>query len=215
MDSGLHHFFGSTRLHGNVVFNFTGRPIDDLVAFALGYHEAGKALAAQMAVAKGYADYDGYPILFLYRHALELYLKAVVYRGAKLVGLISPKSANTDKLLHRHSLVPLLPSIRAIFSQMNWNFEGSGLASYDDFASLIHSLDSIDAGSYAFRYPIDRSGQAHLPHHFVLNVVEFAGRMDALLQFLEGSATGISEEWQAEVDAKHELQQWADEWQRE
>ncbi len=55
----MHHFFASTHLHGNVVFNFTGRPIDDLEAFALGYREAGRTLATQMGVAQGYADYDG------------------------------------------------------------------------------------------------------------------------------------------------------------
>jgi hypothetical protein len=211
----MHHFFASTHLHGNVVLSFTPRPIDDLEAFALGYREAGKNLANQMAAAKGYADYDGYPILFLYRHALELYLKAIVYRGARLVGLISPQSVNTEKLFHRHSLAPLLPSIQAIFKQMNWNFEGSGLASYDDFADFVRGLDEIDPGSYAFRYPIDRSGQAHLPHHFVLNVVEFAGRMDTLLEFLEGAATGIGEEWRAELEAQHELQRWVEEWQGE
>ncbi len=122
---------------------------------------------------------------------------------------------NTDKLFHRHSLAPLLPSIQAIFKQMNWDFEGSGLASYDDFANFIRCLDMIDSGSYAFRYPIDRSGQPHLPHHFVLNVVEFAGRMDTLLQSLEGAASGISEEWQAELEARNELQRWAEEWQGE
>jgi hypothetical protein len=71
----MHRIFLSEHFHGNVVFNFTVRPIRDLTAFALGYREAGQTLAAKMAAARGYADYDGYPILYLYRHALlELYL---------------------------------------------------------------------------------------------------------------------------------------------
>lgn len=55
----------------------------------VGYREAGKVLADRIAAANGYADYDGYPILYLYRHSLELHLKAIVYHGAALLGLIA------------------------------------------------------------------------------------------------------------------------------
>ncbi|MFQ5926113.1 MAG: hypothetical protein ACE5MH_01620 [Terriglobia bacterium] len=203
----MHHFFQSTNFHGNVVFNFTGQPILDLTAFALGYHMAGQALAARMAASRGYADYEGYPILFLYRHALELYLKAIVYRAAMLLKLVSEEQVDTRQLFQRHKLVRLLPAIRAIFNEMDWDFEGSGLASFDDFASFIRDLDSVDPGSYAFRYPVNRSGEAHLPHHFVVNVVSFAQRMDILLRFLEGGATGIEEHWTAAAESRYELQQ--------
>ena len=86
-------FLGSSDGHGNVVFNFQGSPVGDLSAFAHGYHEAAKVLAERLHAAAGYADYEGYPILFLYRHALELYLKAVVYRGAMLLHLVSEATA--------------------------------------------------------------------------------------------------------------------------
>lgn len=74
-------FVNIASANGNVVFNFTGNLIRDLGAFARGYQKAGHALAIQF---KGnvYADYDGYPVLYLYRHSLELYMKLVVYRGA-------------------------------------------------------------------------------------------------------------------------------------
>ena len=208
----MHRIFNSTHHNGNVVFNFSPNPIDDLTAFALGYREAGHVLAGRIAAARGYADYDGYPILFLYRHALELFLKAIVYRGAKLVGLISEETVDTRRLFERHELTRLLPAIRAIFTQMNWDFEALGLDSYDDFASFIQTLDSIDPGSYAFRYPINRAGQAHLPRNFVVNVVEFADLMDNMLRFLEGTVTAIDEHWQAEAEARYELQQLAAEW---
>jgi len=213
MNRELHRFLRWTDDHGNVVFNFTGRPIQDLTAFALGYHMAGNALAARIAAARGYADYEGYPILFSYRHALELYLKAIVYRGAMLSELISEEKVDTNRLFHRHELVKLLPAIRAIFKATGCEFSGSGLASFEDFASLIRDLDSIDPGSYAFRYPVNRSGEPHLPHHFVVNVVAFAQQMDELLQYLDGVATGLHEEWQAEAQAMYELEQLIGDWQ--
>ena len=40
----MHWIFRSENPHGNVVFNFRPNPIDDLAAFAAGYHEAGKRL---------------------------------------------------------------------------------------------------------------------------------------------------------------------------
>ncbi len=211
---GMHRFFLSTRHHGNVVFNFSGRPVEDLRAFALGYREAGSSLAARIAEVRGYADYEGYPVLFLYRHALELYLKAIVYRGAKLLRLISEENLDTDKLFRNHSLTRLLPAIRAIFKQMQWSFDGSGLESHDDFESFIRTLDSMDPNAEAFRYPIKTDGQASLPHHFVVNVVEFSERLDRLLGFLEGAADLIGEHWQAEAEARYELERLSAEWQK-
>jgi hypothetical protein len=211
----MHRFFTPNHHHGNVVFNFTPLPIDGLTAFALGYRQAGRTLATNIAASNGYADYDGYPILFLYRHALELYLKAVVYRGARLMGLVSQEDIDTNRLFERHDLSRLLPAIQAIFRQMGWDFEGSGLDSYDDFSDFIRSIDSIDPGSYAFRYPVNRAGAANLPQHFVVNVVEFSQSIEGLLNFLEGAAIGIDENWQAEAEAKYELQQLAAEWQDE
>jgi hypothetical protein len=211
----MHRYFIPNHHHGNVVFNFTARPIDDLTAFALGYRKSGRSLATNIAASHGYADYDGYPILFLYRHALELYLKAVVYRGARLIGLVSQKTIDTNRLFERHDLSRLLPAIRAIFSQMGWDFEGSGLDSFDDFSDLIQSIDSIDPDSSAFRYPVNRTGAASLPQHFVVNVVEFSFSMERLLNFLEGAAIGINENWQAEAEATYELQQLTAEWQDE
>jgi hypothetical protein len=178
LESAAHRFFNAANIHGNVVFNFTRGPINDLSEFALGYREAAHVLAEKMAAAHGYADYDGYPILFMYRRALELSLKAIVYRGVKLAGLISEEHIDVKELFARHDLSRLLPAIKSIFEQMGSDFEGSGLESYEDFASLIRSIDSIDSGSYTFRYPIDRTGEANLPNHCVVNVLEFAQGMD-------------------------------------
>ncbi len=201
----IHHFFDYGDPHGNVVFNFTGRPIEDLTTFALGYQQAAHTLAARLGQSRGYADYEGYPVLFLYRHSLELYLKAIVYRGAMLLGLVAEERPDTRGLFDRHELVRLLPAVRAIFKEMDWDFEGSGVASFADFEGFIRAMDSIDPRSYAFRYPMNRCGEADLPHHFVVNVVAFAEKMDRLLQLLDGAATGIQENWEAAAESAYEL----------
>jgi hypothetical protein len=201
-----HFFFNAPYVHGNVVFNFLGRPVRDLRIFALAYHEAGRKLAAPMVSGTGYRDYDGYPILFLYRHALELYLKAIVYRGAMLLRLINEDEIVTQKLFARHDLTRLVPAIRAIFENRGWSFEASGLASFKDFVALISEIDKIDGHSYAFRFPIKTSGEANLPHHFVVNVVHFSKHMDRLLDFLDAVASALDEHWDIEAEVKFELQ---------
>jgi len=205
----MHHFFELSRPHGNVVFNFRGRAINDLSAFAAGYHEAGKTLVSKMESAAGYRDYEGYPILFLYRHALELYLKAIVYRGAQLLGLISDKKRNTEKLLTSHKLTQLLPTIEAIFrvAELEWDFELIGLRSFDDFADLIKEIEKIDPQSYCFRYPVDTTGEAALPQHFVVNVVTFGKKMDSVLELLSGAVTGLQDHWDDTAEVMYLLQE--------
>jgi hypothetical protein len=196
--------------HGNVVFNFDRDPIRDLPAFALGYRQAANRLAREFADSRGYADYEGYPILYLYRHSLELYLKAIVYRGAMLMRLIGEGQPVVQGLFQRHDLTRLLPAVRAVFKAMHWNFdfEGSEFASFDEFEDFIRTIDSIDPRSYAFRYPMNPSGQAHLPHHFTVNVVAFSRIMDVLLGYLEGAAALIEDNWDTAAQSAYELQQY-------
>lgn len=195
---------------GNVVFNFTRDPIGDLTAYAFGYKEAAKLLVAEFSRSSPRPDYEGYPILYLYRHSLELYLKAIVYRSARLLGLMGKDKPDLTRLFTRHELAPLIPAVRAVFDAMQWSFEfeGSEFVSFNEFEQFIEDIDSLDGRSHAFRYPVNRDGRANLREHYVLNVISFATIMDALLDFLEGAADLI--EWNFEVIARaeYEIQQY-------
>ena len=198
--------------HGNVVFNFNYDPIGDLTAFALGYREAANHLATEFARSGYSPDYAGYPILYLYRHSLELYLKAIVYRGARLMDLLGKTKPEVSKLFKHHRLLTLIPPVRAIFHAMQWNFafEGSEVASFAEFEHFVRMLDSIDSGSYSFRYPINRGRQAILQHHLTINIPNFAKIMDPLLSLLEGAAMAIDEAFDIAAEAAHELQEYLD-----
>lgn len=204
----MKNFFDSNSIHGNVVFNFRGNPIDDLSAFAQGYHIAGKSLVEKMESSVGYPDYEGYPILFLYRHAIELFIKAIVYKGAKLLRLISDENLNTENLFKEHQLSTFLPAIKIIFKGLDWkwDFEISGLKSFEDFSDLIKEIDSIDPHSYNFRYPIKTTGKASLNKHFVINVIDFGKKLDPILDLLSGAITGLDYEWNITAEAHYEFQ---------
>lgn len=191
---------------GNVRFNFGSDPIRDLVPFAIGYRGAARALAASFA-GDAYADYDGYPVLFLYRHSLELFLKAVVFRGAIAVGLVGLKGPNIPDLFSNHGLARLLPALRAIFRNMDWDFDATPIGTWAEFERTVRELDGIDPQSYAFRYPITTTGHTHLPPDFTINIPNFAATMDVILDYLEGACGLLEETIQFEVDAKREVEQ--------
>lgn len=216
-EQGIHPFFEGTSPHGNVRFNFRGVAPNDLAAFAHGYHLAGHALVDKLANAPGYPDYEGYPVLYLYRHALELYMKAILYRGAKYVRLIADQNVNAERFYGSHDLVRLLPAMREIFDRVGWHgdFDLPGLKTWQDFSDLVRSIDSIDHGSYAFRYPMNTRGDPALPHHFVLNVIAFGRNMDGLLDLFSGAASGLDDMWDNAAEGCYFLQEIAKEWRNE
>jgi len=103
--------FTNANSDSNVVFNFRHNAVGDLVAFAVGYRRAAGSLITRFAKHRYSPDYDGYPILYLYRHALELYLKAVVHRGTRLMRINAERPPDADKLFERHDLGRLLTAI--------------------------------------------------------------------------------------------------------
>jgi len=188
----MHEFFNGSG-HGNVRFSVTHDVATDLAAYARGYHRAGKWLATRLAEANGYPDYDGYPILFAYRHSLELFLKAFVYRGAQYVGFVSDDECAVDRLFHIHRLSAFLPAVGIILKHLDWEWAEDipGLRSSEDFKALLNGIDSVDGQSYAFRYPTNTKGAEHLPRETLINVVRFASCMDAVLESLDAAMMGL------------------------
>ena len=208
MEEDMHWVFKSENWHGNVVFNFRHDPINDLAPFAAVYHVAGKRLAGIFEASPGYRDFDGYPILFLYRHALELYMKAVVYRGALLLHLLDMTTLDTAKLFKVHRLSPLVPGVKTVFDGAGWTWETNtaGMRTFEEFAELVRGIEELDLDSYTFRYPTDTKGHAALDHHTIVNPIAFARKMDTILELLDGAVLGLSEEFDAAAEAKFELQ---------
>jgi hypothetical protein len=78
-------FYNSVSNRNNFVISFTQTPEQDFGAFAKGYTRAASNLAEQLLEKPRFADYEAYPVVFLYRHAFELSLKGLYFKA----GLIS------------------------------------------------------------------------------------------------------------------------------
>lgn len=195
-------------MHGNVVLNFMGRPAFEFSVYASAFWRGGRLLAKSLA-SSGYRDMDTCPIVFLYRHALELYMKAIVHRGESLLSIAGEKLIIPTRALERHELSPLLEPIRKVFAHMGWisktNPEGRKL--FRNFDALVRNVDRLDAGSYTFRYPVDKKDKGLVSHHFGFNVLEFAQQAEGAIRLLDGAVAGLEEEWDQQASAAYELQQ--------
>lgn len=70
-------------------------------------------------------------------------------------------------------------------------------------------MESVDSGSYAFRYPTKKDGKTgSLERHFRFNLFEFCERLDPVFPLLAGAAYGAGEElqnlYEQEAEARDE-----------
>jgi hypothetical protein len=198
--------FRGKGLHGNVVLNFTKFPKGEFGVYARAYHEAGQHVGRRLAERRGYRDADACPIVFLYRHALELYLKSFIYWGNSLLRMNKKAVVMKQQELFRtHNLLRLAAATRPIFrlagSLTRW--PDTSFKSFKHFERLLKELDRTDPRSYSFRYPINNKGDASLPGHFCFNVSDFAAQLDQLLNLLSGADTWAYEMFQAQAEAEY------------
>lgn len=130
-------------------------------------------------------NYTAIPVLFLYRHAVELYLKAVVMAGSRGVRAIDGTAV--PKKLLTHDLEELLKRVESVEDAYEWPWERHPVfPTREDFRQYIRTLGGIDGRSFAFRYPLTPDGKAHFSKPTQVNLTTFASRTEAALDVLSG-----------------------------
>lgn len=175
-----------------IVLNWHGQPINEFGLFAEAYHCAAKRLASDYGNTRSIRDFEATPILFLYRHALELYLKAFIISGSFLLPRELPK---IKTYLKSHRISDLIQYFEAIILKAGWSWDLGidGLNTKKEFVNLIEEFEKIDPNSFAFRYPTTKTSYEALPHHFSFNLSSVTQRLDPLLELLDGSLLGLEE----------------------
>jgi len=102
---------------GNFVISFTRDPRNDFGVFAEGYTRAASELAKDILSRTRFPDFDAYPVVFLYRHSLELYLKNIVYKAALLMAFKHMDDIDA-KLYNTHNLTELSEKAAAILQRL-------------------------------------------------------------------------------------------------
>src|SRR5690606_9966443 len=91
------------------------------------------------------------------------------------------------KIWKEHSLVKLVNICIPVLSESNQHALTKGGELRRKVTDLAESIDKLDSGSYAFRYPVTSKGEPSLPNNFFTNIFrfseEFEGVFDDLAQF--------------------------------
>ena len=175
--------------------NRQGIPEKDLFLYARSYHKAAKALAGSLQTGTGpFNECDVSPVVFIYRHALELQLKALVLGEG---GNFLATKPDALSIYRTHSVSWLAQFACQIIAALKWenDFKCDGIDTLADFKVVVEELNSVDPGSYVFRLPVSAEGQDASSGRDKPTFGEFAGRMDALLELLDSTADALAATW--------------------
>jgi hypothetical protein len=185
----------------NAALNWPNIPSRDIFLHARSFHTAAKKLAGALELDSGpFADADVSPVVFMYRHAVELHLKATVLCEGGNFLATKPDALSVHKT---HSVSWLAQFVSQIITAVKWEneFKCDGIQNLADFKAVMEELNAVDPGSHSFRLPISAKGQDSAPGHVNLTMRDFARRMDALLELLDSTADALAAEWDLRSEA--------------
>lgn len=169
--------------YGDALLNWKSNSVAEITTYAWSYRCAASILISQRERQEfGSIDEHALPILYLYRHSFELYLKALVCRAA-LVSIAEEELVLAlPKLWREHSLLRLVdmssPLLRSRYGCF-WDDELGQKIAY-----VAAELDEVDSGSYSFRYPVTPRGQPALPPNFRTNIFVYSEILENVLDDL-------------------------------
>jgi len=167
---------------------------DDWCLYAQGFHLGAETLIREVAETRGkHVDLYVYPIIFCFRHAIEMELKAAVYWGRHYLGRVSPGYPVGHTLLSACRGIALWPECRSIVEEI-WP-EGSE-AYLDDMERLLREFEAHDPDGQAFRYPTDTQGERTKPTLTHINIQDFYESAEQLYRLLDGISTACQAMWE-------------------
>jgi hypothetical protein len=138
-----------------------------------GYKEAADLLAEAAASYRPHRDRLLYPVVFCYRHYLELALKYVITTHGQLAGV----SPNTED----HDLDKLWPDVRRIIESVDPdNANGPDV---EVMQRCVAEFAKIDPGSFTFRYPTSKKGLPVVVAFEYLDLKQLKETMEGIANF--------------------------------
>jgi hypothetical protein len=194
----------------NTIIKRRSSPTKDRFLHAQASHKAAKTLAASFQPdANPLGDFGACPVVFMYRQALELHLKAVVLGDGGNFLATMPDPISVHKT---HAVSWLAQFVCQIVTSVKWEeeFRCEGMANLADFKVAIEELNAVDPGSYVFRFPVKAESKDSASGRGNLTIREFARRMDALLELLDSTADALAAEWDLRSDGTGIEDGWSD-----
>lgn len=185
------------------------------IAYTEGYRRGARLLVEHVMEQQRDQDYLVYPVIFLYRHHIELALKNLILHTLYLID--RPLTESEKRHLGRHRLdllwQDLKPLLSAICQAAGWGeLDTADIEGIDDY---IRQLSEVDPDSFSFRYTHSKTGTPSLPAELRhINLRHFAEMLERLADFLDGMNMELSvlKEGKAEMEAewRNEMAQYMD-----
>lgn len=181
-----------------VSFYFSSLPQQELGYYAQAYLEAARTLLRSLRRRGGFSKIAAAPVLFMYRHAIELYLKSIVVVGNRSLTASPADDEKLFKSLGDHKLLPLISRVEAVFNLVGWEWKwplNSLVETKADVQRLLAYLEDIDPESFAFRYPVDKRGRRSIATDVRFNLESVVAALDALAEALDTADAGLKTEF--------------------
>lgn len=156
---------------------------DEFYRYADGYKRAADILAGHVDENNCDQDFVAFPILFLYRHYIELKLKETIQKGRQLLNEKGtyPTHHEIDKLWHLCKSIALKV----------WPDGDVNELALAEECILIFS--HYDQASFAFRYPETKDGKLSLQGLEYANLRHVKDTMNQIAVLLDGMSIAIGE----------------------
>ncbi|MGA7579331.1 MAG: hypothetical protein ACLQUW_08505 [Desulfobaccales bacterium] len=150
--------------------------------YLIGYKDAADILVEYVNKTNNKPDLIVFPIVFLYRHYLELQLKMVIKDGYQLLFM------NKD-YAKCHKLDELWNDCKIIIEKIWPGGDKEPVEAMDDY---INQFCQVDPTSTEFRYPVRRNGADTLENLDYINLSHLSKIMKSIENFIGGIHEAIS-----------------------
>ena len=151
-------------------------------SFADFYKAAADELADATQKSRWHRNALGLPLLFLYRHYVELHLKSLLTDAGEF--LDDPQS-----IPPQHYLSELWGRVRALILRVGPNGEDTWFTRGD---AIIAEFDRLDPNSFAFRYPVNKKGAPSLSEPLSVDPQNVKSVIAELNVLLDGASQQIA-----------------------
>jgi hypothetical protein len=162
------------------------------IVYADGYKQAADNLVKKLLEDRHSQDFLVYPVVFLYRHYIELCLKHIILLGNRLL-------KNEFLLPNHHRIDHLWRDARRILEEAN---PDGSKADLDAVEACLKELAKRDPTSESFRYPINLAREPHFDQREQVNLRHFSDTVRKIGGLFDG-AIGYLMEY---LDTKHQME---------
>jgi len=165
----------------NEAVTFSDQAVSRHVQIWSGYMRAGDALIDVCDHSALERNELIYPILFCYRHALEMAMKWIVRRYGSFAGVPAPELD--------HDLWQLWRACKAIFEFSGEDVDGTS----EVVEKIIKEFHDLDSGSLSFRYSVSRNGILIRLPEGLIDLANVRDVMKGMANFFDGADAWLNE----------------------